>query len=181
MDNPRTRLGQKRGFVGTIPPMTTSRPATLSYKTPQAKAFDHQLNERRKELGLSFPELAARIGLSQQGLRNVRQGTTEPREATVEGIETALGWARGGYAIAQTGKTPPLRTAPEGSNTPVMPPGKGFRWSVRPNKIIDYWYTLKIGDKEITLHVPDVENLGKETIRAELEKSVIALKIAHTM
>lgn len=152
---------------------------TIEYLTPEAKHLDQQIRQACKDHGLTLADLAHKAGISPQTLHNIRSGAVAaPREKTREALEDALGWMRGGWEDARQGRTPARRDAT--ANTPI-PPGDGFRWTRRPDGIVDYWYTIKIGDAEHTLHVADVHNKGPEAIRAALEKSAIALKAVHSV
>ncbi|WP_242890120.1 hypothetical protein [Actinomadura litoris] len=57
--------------------------------------LDQLMDTRRAELRLRWKDVAARAGLTTEGLRNVRGGRGEIRSLTKRGIEEALGWTSG--------------------------------------------------------------------------------------
>src|ERR1035441_4540885 len=74
------------------------------------------MDQRRGELRLRWKDVAARAGISYEGIRAVRNGTGAIRALTELGIEDALQWERGSIRSVLDGAPP----APP----PPMPPAE---------------------------------------------------------
>jgi transcriptional regulator with XRE-family HTH domain len=55
----------------------------------ECRAFAARIRMARAILGWSQSDLALRVGLTQRAIHKLEQGETEPRRATVRGIEAA--------------------------------------------------------------------------------------------
>lgn len=71
----------------TSPP--TSGRFTLNHKG--LADFAAQLDAARAERGVSWAEVSRRSGISENGLRRIRQGEVTPRPATIDALAKALG------------------------------------------------------------------------------------------
>lgn len=69
------------------------------------------MDSRRRDLRLTWDEVAARAGINRETLRQIRIGSGEIRALSVTGIEDALEWERGSIdAILADGEPTPLET-----------------------------------------------------------------------
>jgi predicted transcriptional regulator len=59
----------------------------------QRKALSDDLVARRRDLGLSQTQVAARMGTSQSAVARVEAGSGDVRLSTLERYAAALGWA----------------------------------------------------------------------------------------
>lgn len=73
--------------------MSTPRPA------PGLLALAEAMKARMTHLGLTAIEVGARGGPSRTGMREIFEGNRIPRKATLDKIDTVLGW-RAGTALA---------------------------------------------------------------------------------
>ena len=53
------------------------------------------MDERRRELRLTWDEVATRAGIHRETLRQIRNGTGSIRPLSITGLEDALGWPHG--------------------------------------------------------------------------------------
>jgi transcriptional regulator with XRE-family HTH domain len=74
------------------PTMSTTGPAAANPHDVPASTADFMawLESMRVEHDLSWAEVARRSGVSENGLRKIRQGDTQPRPATVEALVGAF-------------------------------------------------------------------------------------------
>ena len=66
------------------------------------------LDARRKELDLSWAELAARIGISSEALRQIRRGRPTSPD-TARALDREMGWTLGSLERVRQGHQPRLR------------------------------------------------------------------------
>ena len=96
--------------------------------------LNEAMNKRRFDVGhKSWRHLAAAAGISYETLRALRKGEGHPAEATMDGVERALGWPSGTIAAILAGEQvqPECADAPGGSggagrpgeSTPAEEPG----------------------------------------------------------
>lgn len=71
--------------------------------------LDAAINARRLERGLTWSELADRVGVSESALRNIRRGRNDPSALTKVRLEEALGWGAGSVEAISAGRRPILR------------------------------------------------------------------------
>lgn len=67
------------------------------------------MDDRRADLRLRWKDVAARAGLTTEGLLGVRKGTGEIRPLTKRGIEDALDWEAGSIDAILAGGEPAVR------------------------------------------------------------------------
>lgn len=72
----------------------------------QHKRLDDAIGDRRLQRSLSWGQLAAAVGVSESGLRNIRRGRNEPSPLTKHRIERALHWADGSIDAILDGGDP---------------------------------------------------------------------------
>lgn len=77
-------------------------------QTP-AQRLDLALDDRRIELGLTWGQVADRVGRSEEMIRRFRNTGTGSRE-TKAGLERALGWTKGSVDAVLKGGRPSLLT-----------------------------------------------------------------------
>jgi hypothetical protein len=78
------------------------------------------MDQRRGELRLRWKDVAARAGISYEGIRAVRNGTGAIRALTELGIEDALQWERGSIRSVLDGGDPVPRE-PAATLPPMTP------------------------------------------------------------
>lgn len=78
--------------------------------------LDHAIEARTIELGISYVELAARAGISDVSLRNLRKGRANFRPRNLRKLETALDWAPGSIDAVLDGGDPTI----SGATRPAM-------------------------------------------------------------
>jgi transcriptional regulator with XRE-family HTH domain len=64
------------------------------------------MDQRRQQLGLSWREVAAEAGITQETLRAIRRGANDPSTLTKRGIERALEWSPGSVDRVFAGDDP---------------------------------------------------------------------------
>jgi transcriptional regulator with XRE-family HTH domain len=89
--------------------MTNEEPPD-PYESWEAYRLDRALMRACERRGLSLADFAKAIGKTDQALRNIRHGISNPRADTISRIEEAAGWDIGGYEQARQGKSPAPRT-----------------------------------------------------------------------
>lgn len=87
-------------------------------RTRSSTALDTAINRRRIQLGLPWKELAARAGVTQQTLLQLRRGE-RVAELTEGGVEDALQWQRGSIQKIRDG----LAATSGSGDSPSTPPG----------------------------------------------------------
>lgn len=76
--------------------------------------LDARMEERRRELGITWAEVGRRAGkMSRQALLDIRNGVADPRSDTRRKIERALQLAPGGFEEMQRGLRPTPATPGE--------------------------------------------------------------------
>lgn len=71
------------------------------------------IDQARQDLGLSWAELWARVGVSENTGLNIRYARTHPRAEHVAALEDALGWDRGTYWTLRNGTTEQAPATPQ--------------------------------------------------------------------
>lgn len=67
------------------------------------------IDQARQQQGMSWTDLARRIGTATHTLSNMRHGRTIPRAEHVLALEHALGWVEGSYWTVRNGGEPTLK------------------------------------------------------------------------
>jgi hypothetical protein len=72
-----------------------------------SKQVGQWMEERAQQLGLQWTEIAVRTGLTEEGIRKIRDGRTErPNRATRALLEEALRWMPGSFDSIRAGGEP---------------------------------------------------------------------------
>jgi DNA-binding XRE family transcriptional regulator len=83
--------------------------ANRGQERDQRKTLGDLMEERREDLRLYWEDVAKAAGVTDQTLRDIRSGKSNPRALTRRGIEAALRWERGSIdAILAGGDPTPL-------------------------------------------------------------------------
>lgn len=81
------------------------------------------MDDRRRELRLTWDQVAAAAGVNRETLRLIRQGDGQIRPLTKDGIEDALQWQRDSIdAILAGGDPTPIGQKPAPQPKPESPP-----------------------------------------------------------
>ncbi|PWV51273.1 MULTISPECIES: helix-turn-helix domain-containing protein [Nocardiopsis] len=131
-------------------------------------ALDRAMSERRLALGLGWGELAARAGLSEQALRDIRSGRSAPRELTVHRLESALGWTHGSVRAALSGDEPTVADS-EGPDFVETGADDGLSWSLE-GEAVCYELTRMIDGNPFTARLVVRDGRPREQVERELGK-----------
>ncbi|PRX90701.1 helix-turn-helix domain-containing protein [Allonocardiopsis opalescens] len=93
--------------------------ATSWYTDPQHARLDGYLDQRRRQLHLQWKDLAKKAALSDQGIRELRKGKTQPRIPTMRALEDELGWERGSIDATLAGGEPAIASQDGQAPTPA--------------------------------------------------------------
>lgn len=73
------------------------------------------MHERRLQLGLRWKDVASQADITEQTLRQIRNGANEMRDLTRQGVERALGWQSGSVQAVMEGGEPELASSDSAS------------------------------------------------------------------
>lgn len=130
-------------------------------------ALDRAMSERRLALGLGWGELAARAGLSEQALRDIRSGRSAPRDLTVHRLEAALGWTHGSVRAVLSGDAPVVAVAEESAPEGTGSDGGGLTWRTEGGAVC-YELTRMIDGNPFTARLVVRDGRPREQVEREL-------------
>jgi transcriptional regulator with XRE-family HTH domain len=134
-----------------------------------AGALDRAVSERRLALGLGWGELAARAGLSEQALRDIRSGRSTPRDLTVHRLEAALGWTHGSVRAVLSGGGPTVRDAEEPASAETGSDEGRLTWRAE-GEAVCYELTRMIDGNPFTARLVVRDGRPREQVERELGK-----------